>query len=57
MRMTRAQISDTIADEIQRLVDRPLPRSASLLGAEQPVDEDSELAARLNWNERWSGQT
>lgn len=34
VRMVRAQLSNDLADELQRLVDRPLPRSAELFGVE-----------------------
>jgi hypothetical protein len=40
IKMTRAKVSEDLAAELQRLVDRPLPRSAELFGAERP-DETS----------------
>lgn len=36
IRMIPAQISQSTADELQRLTDRPLPRSAEILGGEPP---------------------
>lgn len=38
VRMVRAQISENLADELQRLIDRALPRSSELLGAEPPAE-------------------
>lgn len=39
VRMVRAQLSIDLANELQRLVDRPLPRSAELFGAEHRESE------------------
>lgn len=36
IRMIPAQVSQSMADELQRLTDRPLPRSAEILGGDPP---------------------
>ncbi|WP_188756139.1 hypothetical protein [Microbacterium album] len=43
IRMTRARISEALAEEIERLVARPLPPSAALLGADEPTEKDRSI--------------